>query len=213
LDGWKDIRLGRADEFAEASEILASIELTANVRRHDRTTVTQRVSLYGTMRGVSPDASAAINCVLHKNIKPKDFLPAFLNAIVLVAAGVKLPDRFRAIVVGTKANPAERIRDLRPMDKESALSYLTTVVGDLLSVGNDYFLPIEAVAEVIKQSHKGDELHDPVETVDGVRINEFASNSSQYGPVRNGTDFEPPNEEKIGEIIARRFDPISGIFR
>ncbi len=38
FDGWKDIRIGRADEFADAGEILASISLDAEVRRHDGTT-------------------------------------------------------------------------------------------------------------------------------------------------------------------------------
>ena len=85
--GWKDIRIGRADEFADAAEVHDPIVLNANVRRHDGTTVTQRVSLYGTIRGVSAEAGVAINCVLHKTIKAKDFLPAFLNAIVLAAAG------------------------------------------------------------------------------------------------------------------------------
>ncbi len=73
FDGWKDIRIGRADEFADAAEILAPIVLNADVRRHDGTTVTQRVSLYGTIRGVSPKAGVAINCVLHKTIKAERF--------------------------------------------------------------------------------------------------------------------------------------------
>ena len=80
-----------------------------------------------------------------RTIKPKDFLPAFLNAIVLAATGAKLPERFRAIVIGTQSKPNEWIREFAPMDRDSALAYLTTVVSDLLSTGNDYFLPIEAV--------------------------------------------------------------------
>ena len=100
FDDWKDIRIGRADEFADAAETAcADLPWNADVRRHDGTTVTRRVSLYGTIRGVSPEAGAAINCVLRKSIKPKDFLPAFLNAIVLAATGVKLPEKFRAIVI------------------------------------------------------------------------------------------------------------------
>jgi exodeoxyribonuclease V gamma subunit len=214
FDGWKDIRIGRADEFADVSEILAPIMLTANVRRHDGTTVAQRVSLYGTIRGASPKTGAAINCVLHKKIKPKDFLPAFLNAIVLAASGIKLPDKFRAIVLGTQAkNPAEWIREFRPMDRDSALAYLTTIVSDLLSTGNNYFLPIEAVTEVVKQLRKHDEPHDLVETVDTVRFNDFATTSSDFGPVRNATDFDPPGEECIVEIVKRRFDPIDGLFK
>ncbi|MGA7869576.1 MAG: exodeoxyribonuclease V subunit gamma [Candidatus Binatus sp.] len=214
FDGWKDIRIGRADEFADTGQILAPIALNANVRRHDGTVVARRLSLYGTIRGVSPDAGAAINCVLHKNVKPKDFLVPFLNAIVLAAAGVKLPEKFRAIVVGTEStHPNEWIREFRPMDRDSALTFLGIVVSDLLSTGNDYFLPIEAVEQVVKELHKPAAPHDLIETVDLVRFNDFSRNSSKYGPVRNAADSDPPSEEKIEEIVKRRFNPIIAIFK
>src|SRR5271155_260632 len=100
-----------------------------------------------------------------------------------------------------------------PLDHDSALAYLTTIVSDLLSSGNNYFLPIEAVAEVVKKLRKPDEIRDLVETVDLVRLNEFAKTRSEYGPVRNATDFEPPDEESIEENVARRFNPIIGIFK
>lgn len=212
FDGWKDIRIGRADEFADAAEILAPIILNADVRRHDGTTVTQRVSLYGTIRGVSPEAGAAINCVLHKTIKAKDFLPAYLNAVALAAAGTKLPDKFRAIVIGTESKkPAEWTREFPLMDRDSAISYLTGIVSDLLSTGNDYFLPIEAVTEVAKELQKPENSRDLVEAVERTLLNDPPKCSSDYGPVRNARDFDPPEEEQIQKIVHRRFDPI-GLF-
>ncbi len=214
LNEWKDIRIGRADEFANAGEILAPIALTAKVRRYDGTTVAQRVSLYGTIRGTSAAAGAAINCVLHKTIKPKDFLPARLNAIVLAATATKLPDKFRSIVIGTQSkNPAEWIQEFPTMDRAAALEFLTTVVSDLLSTGNDYFLPIEAVEEVIKELRKPADGRDLVEAVERTLLNDFSKNSSEYGPVRNANKFDPPDEEEIEKIIARRFNPIRGIFK
>jgi exodeoxyribonuclease V gamma subunit len=214
FDGWKDIRIGRADEFADAAEILAPIVLNAEIRRHDGTTVAQRVSLYGTIRGVSPEAGAAINCVLHKTIKAKDFLPAFLNAIVLAAAGSQLPEKFRAIVIGTESKKlAEWTREFLPMDHDSAITYLTNVVGDLLSPGNDYFLPIEAVAEAVKELQKPENSRDLVEAVERTLLNDPPKCSSDYGPMRNARDFVPPEEEKIEAIVQRRFSPIAGIFK
>jgi len=214
FDGWKDIRIGRADEFAGAGEILAPIALNANVRRRDATTVTQRVSLYGTLRTVSPESGAAINCVLHKKVKPKDFLPAFLSAIVLAATGAKLPERFRAIVIGTQsAKQSEFIREFPPMDRDSALAFLSTVVGDLLSTGNDYFLPIEAVEKVVEELHKPPNRRDLVEAVERIRLDDFSKSSSEYGPLRNAAGFDPPDEEEIAKIVARRFQPIIGIFK
>jgi exodeoxyribonuclease V gamma subunit len=213
FDGWNDIRIGHADEFADAAEILAPIILNAEVRRHDGTTITQRVSLYGTIRGVSPKAGAAINCVVHKTLKRKDFLPAYLNAVALAAVGTKLPDKFRAIVIGTESKkPAEWTREFLPMDRNSAIAYLTGVVSDLLSSGNDYFLPIEAVAEVAKELQKPENSRDLVEAVERTLLNDPPKCSSDYGPVRNARDFDPPEEEKIEAIVKRRFDPI-GLFK
>ncbi len=211
---WKDIRIGRADEFANAGEIIAPIELNASVRRHDGTTETQRVSIYGTIRGASREAGAAINCVLHKSVKAKDFLPPFLNAIVLAATGARLPETFRAIVIGTQSeNLTEWTRAFRPMDQDAAVAYLTTVVSDLLSTGNDYFLPIEAVEEVVKELRKPEDSRDLIEAVERILLNDFLKSSSEYGPVRNATSFDPPTELQIEEIVARRFKPIIGMFK
>ena len=214
FDGWNDIRIGRADEFADASEILSPIVLNAEVHRHDGTTVIQRVSLYGTIRGVSPMAGAAINCVLHKSVKSKDFLPAFVNVIALAAAGVQLPKAFRAIVL--RSDPEKKanwIREFETIDRESALTYLTAVVSDLLSTGNNYFLPIEAVEKVVKEMDNGKKAHDLVDTVDQVLLNDPPKCSSDYGPVRNARDFDPPEEDKIEAIVKRRFSPLIGIFK
>ena len=211
---WKDTRIGRADEFADAGEILPPIALSATVKRHDGKTSTQRVNLYGTIRGASAEAGAAINCVLRKKVKPKDFLPSFLNAIVLAATGTNMPERFRAIVIGTQSTkPDEWIREFRPLDRDSALAFLTAVAGDLLSTGNDYFLPIEAVEEVVKELRKSEDKRDLVEAVERVLLNEYSRSSSEYGPVRNATSFDPPDEDEIEEIVERRFRPIVGIFK
>jgi exodeoxyribonuclease V gamma subunit len=213
FDGWNDFRIGRADEFADAAKPLPPISLNAEVHRHDGTIMTRRVSLYGTIRGVSPEAGAAINCVLRKSIKPKDFLPAFLNAIVLAASGAKLPDKFRAIVIRANCeNKADWIREFKPLEQNSALAYLTAVVGDLLSTGNDYFLPIEAVEKVVKQLDDAKKPRDLIDTVEQILLNDFSKCSSDYGPVRNPRDFDPPDEKTIEQIVARRFKPIIEIF-
>jgi hypothetical protein len=44
-------------------------------------------------------------------------------------------------------------------------------------------------------------------------LNEFSRSSSEYGPVRNATSFDPPDEDEIDEIVKRRFAPIVGIFK
>jgi exodeoxyribonuclease V gamma subunit len=214
FDQWKDIRIGRADEFADAAEILPPITLDVDVRRHDGTVVAQRVNLYGTLRGVSPEAGVAIHCVLRKSVRPKDFLPLFLNAIVLAALGHELPNQFRAIVIGIESpKNADWIREFLTIEQNSARAYLTDVVADLLSTGNDYFLPIEAVAEVHKERRKHEDSRDLVEAVEQVLLNDSHKSSSEYGPVRNATSFDPPAEEAIERIFMRRFEPIAKIFK
>jgi hypothetical protein len=117
-------------------------------------------------------------------------------------------------VIGTESKkPAEWTREFLPMDRNSAIAYLTGVVNDLLSTGNDYFLPIEAVEKVAKQMDDGKKPRDQVDTVEQVLLNDPPKCSSDYGPVRNARDFDPPEEEKIEAIVHRRFSPITGIFK
>ena len=214
LQGWRDIRFGRADEFADAGEILPPIALDVDVRRRDGSTIKRSVGLYGTIRWISPQHSAAVQCVLRKSAKPKDFLPAFINAIALAAAGVELPKKFRALVLcSTPDEESEPIREFETMDRESARSYLSAVVGDLLSAGNNYFLPIDAVEKVVKEIRDGKEARDLVDTVEQVLLNDGQACSSDYGPVRNPRDFDPPDEDEIQRIVERRFGPIAGIFK
>ena len=59
------------------------------------------------------------------------------------------------------------------MDQDSALAYLTAVVSDLLSTGNDYFLPIEAVEEVVKELRKPENSRDLIEAVEQVALERF----------------------------------------
>jgi hypothetical protein len=69
------------------------------------------------------------------------------------------------------------------------------------------------VEEVVKDLRgKPKEKRDLVEAVERVLLNEFSRSSSEYGPVRNATSFDPPDEDEIEEIVKRRFAPILGIF-
>ena len=55
-------------------------------------------------------------------------------------------------MIGTQSEKLTQwTRDFRPIDQPSALAYLGIVVSDLLSTGNDYFLPIEAVADAVNE--------------------------------------------------------------
>jgi hypothetical protein len=51
-----------------------------------------------------------------------------------------------------------------------------------------------------------------IEAVERTLLNNPPPCSSDYGPVRNPRDFDPPGEEEIEKIVARRFDPIIRVF-
>ena len=99
------------------------------------------------------------------------------------------------------------------MDRDSALGFLSTVVGDLLSTGNIIFCRSRRLRKSSRNCDKPENNRDLVEAVERVRFNEFSKSSSEYGPVRNATSFDPPDEEEIAKIVARRFRPIIGIFK
>jgi hypothetical protein len=69
------------------------------------------------------------------------------------------------------------------------------------------------VEEVVKDLRgKPKDKRDLVEAIERILLNEFSRSSSEYGPVRNATSFDPPDEDEIEEIVKRRFAPILGIF-
>ncbi|MGC1192571.1 MAG: hypothetical protein WA861_18420, partial [Candidatus Binatus sp.] len=74
-------------------------------------------------------------------------------------------------------------------------------------------LPIEAVENVVKQMDDEKKTRDLVDTVEQVLLNDFSTCSSDYGPVRNPRDFDPPDEKTIEQIVPRRYSAISGIFK
>jgi hypothetical protein len=84
-------------------------------------------------------------------------------------------------------------------------------VTDLLLGKNYYFLPIEAVEDVSKAIARGSG-GDLVDMVNEVRDNEFATCSSDYGPIRDARRFDPPSLEQLKNIIARRFGLIASMF-
>jgi hypothetical protein len=181
--------------------------------------ITRRVRIYGSAGAVSPNLDAALQCVIRNKSKPKDFLGSALTAIALAAAGEPVGAQFRAIVVGIppdnsdKKNPAPPwVRAITPPSRDKAREYLTRLVAEMLSEGNDYFLPIEAVAAVIEEMKKEDGKRDIARAIDEVRENRGLSCSSDFGPVRNARDFEPPPEETIAELIQRRYGPLAAIF-
>ncbi len=218
LSKWKEFRIGRADEHASlAQEILPYLVLEVPVRTAPGNIITRRVRLYGSVGVFSPGFDAALQCLTRKDAKAKHFLPLFLNAIVLKAAGEPVAKKFRAILVSAGAEsekPPLWIRTLRVPEQNQTVEYLTTLVSDLLSGPHDYFLPVEGAEEVYKLSRKGSGAEEAVSALEEMRDQERDRGlpSSAYGPVRRWRELELPGAQGVFELVNRRFGPTRSLF-
>ena len=216
LDGWERIRIGGAQEIADADITLPPILLDVRMRRPAGDT-RLRISLRGTVT-VSPRRDASIRCIARDSgAKAGDFLEGFLGAIALAAAGQTNTNSFIAIVAGGAKDDTDfskYTRKLRLPNAAVARAYLTALAEDLFAPNNHYFLPIDAVEEVLKKiaGQKEPQPRDIWEVIEDLRDNEMAPCRSDYGPIRNPRSFSPPMPAVVLEIIRRRFDLIEAIF-
>jgi hypothetical protein len=173
----------------------------------------RRINLHGSLGAFSPALDQSLKLVTRAKSKPQDFLELFIAAIALCAADEPVPTRFEAIVMGDPSGrggrgPASWHRTLRLPTPEVARKYLSDLIGEMTTRAHDYFLPIDAVDLARTAIIKGS---DPLDQIDNVRERPVSC-ASDYGPVRNARDYEPPNEDDLAAIIERRFAPIAAIF-
>jgi exodeoxyribonuclease V gamma subunit len=218
LAGWERIRIGgAAEEIAQADGVLESIVLDVPMRRSSGDTIL-RVALRG-MVTVSARRDQSINCIARNSggAKAGDFLTGYLAAIALAAAGQTQTESFEVIVVGGAKDgtePRKLARKLKIPSRKDALAYLTALAEDIFSGKNHYFLPIEAVEEIVKNrtARKWPGRREVTDIIESLRENEFAPCRSDYGPVRNPRDYPAPPPAEAIAIIERRFSPIVSIF-
>ncbi|MBF6567732.1 MAG: exodeoxyribonuclease V subunit gamma [Candidatus Binataceae bacterium] len=209
LAEWQEVRVGRADEFAQAGRIVNEIKLTVEVPRSGGGYTQWKVKIHGNAGWFSPNLDQTIKCILRDEAKPVDFLGLSLSAIVLKAAGATRAKILQALVICDGNRFESRVVELPDAAQSSA--YLTTLVADLLSGKNHYFLPIEAVGNILSKGNSGEIDH--LGEIEKIRENDWSHCSSDYGPVRNPRNFKPPSREEIVSIIARRFAMMEGIFK
>jgi exodeoxyribonuclease V gamma subunit len=211
LAQWQQIAIGGAGEFVEVHRTLPAIVLDVNLRTPSGRSI-DRIKLRGRIGPVSARLDCSIRLVAGRNARARDFLDGFFAAIVLAAANQKMPARFTAIAVGgDKDEEMQKFqRSFRPPPAREAREYLTMLARDLLCEVNDYFLPIEVVAQIKCKGAKTPEEIE--EAIEGIRNNDRMSRRSDYGPVRDGRNFPAPEAPKVVEIIKRRFGLVEAIF-
>ncbi len=211
LDRWQRIAVGGVEEFIDIDRAIDPIILEVDFARADGRRVTS-IELRGAVGPVSRQLDKSIKLIA-RDAKTPDFLDGLFAAIVLAAAGEKMPAGFTALVVGgvnDEGALTRYTRTIRTPTQTAARTYLAHLASDLLGAANDYFLPIEAVDKVLKIPN---DLTD--DAVDGA-INETRE-ANQYcrsdsGPVRNAREFRAPIEEIKRGLIARRFGPLREMF-
>jgi hypothetical protein len=211
LDHWQRIALGGTDEFAEVESSLDPIVLEVDFVRADGRRVTA-IEVGGRVGPVSPRMDRSFKLIARKDVKVADFLDGGFGAIALAAAGAKMPAEFMATVLGSeiKKKPNHTRTIVMPSAAE-ARAYLIQLATDLLSGGNDYFLPIEAVEAVLRRRDGGDFAI--ANAIRSVRAKQPPACKSDYGPVRHGRTFRAPIAEIKSGLIERRFGPLMTILR
>ena len=212
LDRWNEMRMGRGDEFATADRIVGELIVPVRITLQDGIIRDRRVRIHGNLGFISPAGNASLRLVLRDKPKVKDFLWAFLSALVLIAAEEMSAQRFHAIVAGAGKNKSwNQIRSWTCPGVRRAREYLSDLTTDLLFGKNHYFLPIEAVEDIHKEIIRGDGV-DLIDIVNETRDNDFAKCSSDYGPIRDARRFTPPTGDALREIMRRRFELIGAVF-
>ena len=212
LEGWHQLRMGRGDELSRADRIISELSIPVRIGITNGEQQSRIVKLHGNLGFVSPDGRSSLRLVLRDQSKCKDFLAAFLAAVVLAAAKELTGKTFDAIVVGAGKNKYwNETRSLNSPGVQQARDYLSNLLGDLLFSKNHYFFPIEAVEAADKELGSGPE-DDVLDVIGDIRDNEYASCSSDYGPIRNARRFEPPSIGEVKRIMIRRFGLIRSVF-
>jgi exodeoxyribonuclease V gamma subunit len=220
LKEFTQVRMGAADEFARAAETLDPLTLEVRVTGGDRQVHERRVRIQGNLgmlrrRRKRGAFEMGLLAVARDKVKAADFLRLALEVTVLAAASHPIAPEFTAVVVtaAEKFSPAAAMRQIAAPTPEGARKYLEDLASDLLSRGNDYFLPIEATEKARQELSDGKSHKDLFDAVEAVRDGEGDNTHSAYGPVRDAwLRFEAPDGDEIARIIRRRYDPIGWIF-
>jgi len=196
-------RFGRAAELDRSEWVENAIALEVPLPQAAGLT---RVEVFGRTEIVAPELPGSITPVVRDDVKEKDFLRGFLDAIVLsLLGGARDTAHHHACVITTHVGgkSAQSTQTFREIDQARAREFLTNIVADLIGETHTYLLPFEAVVQFWK---KGTAIEDSVE---GFKEDEYSRCSSEHGPVREFRRYDPPAEALARAMIERRF----GLFR
>jgi len=200
-------RFGRAEELADVDSIRDPIAIELDLADGRRA----RVLLSGRTSDIVPGGGGSL--ILAKRSQKskswwtvarngRDWMRAFLDEVVLAAAGIKTRKPHDAyLCLASAGEPVAKFARFSGISGDEARDYLATVVGDLLSGVHAYLLPFEAAYRM--------KVIYPKETVaEAVEHAVEQSIVSKYGPVPDIERFGPPDQAEGLAIIERRFGPM-----
>lgn len=194
LARWRIVRLGRGLEFSRIDDALPPIKLDVPLAGGKR----RAVELHGLLLPMAPDRRTSLRCLLGAVPDEKHFLPGFLTAAALSAAGVPPGEVVTAIVTGRERQAPPRLaQHYFVPPPQVARDYFTAVVAELLEGRHDYRLPIEAVLR-----WKNDRARNP-----NARLWWPARDrtSDRYGPVRDPDELPVPDDREANAMVDRRY--------
>lgn len=194
LSGWPVVRLGGGAEYSAADVVHPPLGLSIPVP-HGRH---RAVEIHGAVARMGPQGDVSVRCLGVQQVQEAHFLPAFVSAATLSAAGCPGPqDTLRVVALPAAPGPAGRCeRRYRVPPPDVAQAWLIRVVTDLLGEAHDYRLPVEVVVRWNRD----------------LRFNSRARptlaygevDSDQYGPIPDPRRFKLPDPAIAWRIVDRR---------
>lgn len=194
LGRWRLVRLGRGSEFSAIDDALPPIRLDVPLAGGRR----RPVELHGMLLPMSADRRTSLRCLLSAVPEEKHFLPGFLTAVALSAAGVPPGEVVSAVVTGRERQaPGRLVSHYFVPPPQVARGWLTSVVAELLEGRHDYRLPIEAVLR-----WKNDRLQNPQARLWWPPRDRT---SDLFGPIRDADDLPVPDDREASAMVDRRY--------
>ena len=202
-------RFGRSR--SEPAEGRPALLIDVDIPVGDGTETERRtVELHGATRLASPEEQSVVVLNTSSRTKIKYVARGMLSSIVLTAAGLFDEEGPGRVIVNRQSEvrvkkAADEIRDLEPMTRERATSYLRSLIRDLFTDTRGYLMPIEVVEKYVDEEALGRPRRF-AELLSKDLGNPYSRSSYQYGPIDEYVDFGVPAD--VDALIASRFFPL-----
>ena len=207
---WKTVRFGTTGEHQDIDLKFPAVQLQA-VRPGPGGALVLNIELTGTISNITADFTRCFRLTNKTGtVMPKDFLPVFLDYMVLLASGNLGAGGFEAAVLSMNGQGEEEARVRRLVftrgTQEDAKAYLSLLISEMLFGSHAYLLPVEAVVKHRWDNKNGSSLSGIIDDMKETFTDKNATPvSSQRGPVAHPEDYCPPEDADAARMVEERF--------